>query len=83
MMRKFDVDYEEQKRQILHAVEANLNENKAKMIAEMKEKRFGETTEEAQAKRQIDELLNKINTNLDGLKRCTHSLTQRTSIESS
>jgi hypothetical protein len=54
-------------------VNQQLTETKARMIADIKEKKSADTSEEIYIKKQIEELLNRINTHLLGLRQSKNS----------
>ena len=68
---KFNVDFEEIRKQILNLINQNLTETKARMLTEIKERRSMDSPEESNIKKHIDEMLGRINTNLMGLKQST------------
>lgn len=72
---KFNVDFEEIRKQILNLINQNLTETKARMLAEIKERRSIDSPEESNIKKHIDEMLGRINTNLMGLKQSIPTFT--------
>jgi hypothetical protein len=70
---KFNNDFEEIRKQILNLINQHLTETKARMLAEIKERRSVDSPDEVNIKKQIDDLLGRINTNLMGLKQSTVS----------
>lgn len=70
-LEKFNNDFEEIRKQILNLINQHLTETKARMLAEIKERRSVDMPEETNIKKSIDEMLGRINTNLMGLKQST------------
>lgn len=68
---KFNNDFEEIRKQIVNMINQQLTETKARMIAEIKEKKSADTNDEIYLKKQIEDTLNRINTNLMGLRQST------------
>jgi hypothetical protein len=68
-MDKFEKDFEDIRKQIVNVVNQSLLEIKAKYIAGIKEKRTLETKEELNIKKDMDDILTIIQTNLLGLKK--------------
>lgn len=68
---KFNNDFEEIRKQIVNMINQQLTETKARMIAEIKEKKSADTNDEVYLKKQIEDTLNRINTNLMGLRQST------------
>jgi hypothetical protein len=65
---KFNADFEEIRKQIVTLINQHLTETKARMIAEIKERKLADTNDEVYIKKQIEDMLNRINTNLMGLR---------------
>lgn len=77
-LEKFNTDFEELRKTILAHVNFSLNETKNRFVNEIKEKLSVETNEEIRIRKEIDELMNFINTHIAGLKKGTPLLTQIT-----
>ena len=67
-LEKFSNDFEDIRKQIINTINQHLTETKARMIADIREKKSAETNEELHIKKEIEEMLNRINTHLMGLK---------------
>ncbi len=57
-------------------INQHLSETKARMMAQIKEKKSVDTNEEIYIKKQIQEMLARINANLIGLKQSRYALNQ-------
>ena len=80
-LEKFNYDFEEIRKQIINTVNQQLTETKARMMAEIKEKRSSDSQHETSTKRQIEEHLLIVNNHLMGLKQST-TITIQTSTAS-
>lgn len=72
---KFNNDFEEIRKQILNLINQHLTETKARMLAEIRDRRSVDSPDEVSIKKQIDEMLGRINNNLMGLKQSTYFYT--------